>query len=122
MPMPTARLIEETSRSAAIRLSVGNSTVATATLNSPCGSMYTRNALSIARGRFVRDERPKHRVDQLVEVHDAKTIVTGSISVKTRLMRGSCQSICGCRRKSMRRVRRSHQQLHERGSQDRGRV
>ena len=41
---------ERASRLAAIRLSVGNSTVATATLNRPCGSMYTRNALSIARG------------------------------------------------------------------------
>ena len=39
MPMPTARRIAATSRLAAMRLSVGNSTVATATLNRPCGSM-----------------------------------------------------------------------------------
>ena len=39
MPIPTARLIADTSRPAAIRLRVGNRTVATATLKSPCGSM-----------------------------------------------------------------------------------
>ncbi len=39
MPMPIARRIGSTSLFAAMRLSVGNSTVATATLNSPWGSM-----------------------------------------------------------------------------------
>ena len=39
MPMPTARRIAPTSRREAIRLSVGKSTVATATLKIPCGSM-----------------------------------------------------------------------------------
>ena len=39
MPIPSALRIAVTSRREAIRLSVGNSTVATATLNRPCGSM-----------------------------------------------------------------------------------
>ena len=45
-------------------------------------------------------------------------IVTGSISMNTCLMRGSCQSIVICRRKSIRAERpERHQHLHERGHQ-----
>ena len=39
VPLPTARRIPPTSRLDANRLSVGNRTVATATLKMPCGSM-----------------------------------------------------------------------------------
>ncbi len=39
MPLPTVRRIAAASRLEAMRLSVGNSTVAIATLNMPCGSM-----------------------------------------------------------------------------------
>ena len=39
MPLPSVRRIPATSRRTAIRLRVGNSTVATATLNIPWGSM-----------------------------------------------------------------------------------
>jgi len=51
---------------------------------------------------FFGDQATESRVDELVEVDDPRPMVTGSMSVKTWRIRGSCQSMLNCRRKSIR--------------------
>ena len=70
MPVPTARRMPAASRRAAMRLRVGNRTVATATLNIPCGQHVDAERVVDRARRFVGDEAAEGRVDQLVEVDD----------------------------------------------------
>ena len=85
-----------------MRLSVGNRTVATATLKRPWGSMYTRKAFSIARGASSETRLPKPALMTWSRLTMPSPTATGSISMNTCLIRGSCQSICIRRRKSIR--------------------
>ncbi len=61
-----------------------------------------RNALSIARGASLLTSVPKAELMSWSRLTMPRPIVTGSISMKTCLMRGSRQSMWNARRKSIR--------------------
>ena len=83
------------SRRAASLDSDGKSTVAIATENIPCGSMYSRNALSIAAGaRFPSIRRDANNVSTTAfTLISPSPSVTGIISLKVCATAGSRQSI-----------------------------
>ncbi len=87
---------------AARRESVGKSTVVTATANTPCGSMYSRNALSIAAGASSGSSRrdAKSVSTRKFTLTSPMVSVTGSINTSTRLTAGSRQSMTTVRRPS----------------------
>ena len=91
------------SRREAMRLSAGNRTVATATLNRPCGSMYSRKALSIARGASADTSVPNSELMSWSRLTMPRPIMIGSISANTCLTRRSRQSNENLRSKCMRR-------------------
>ncbi len=81
------------SPAAANRESDGKSTVATATENSPCGSMYRRKAASIAAGARAGSSRfdANNVSTNALKLIRPRPIVTGSISTNTRFTAGSRQ-------------------------------
>ena len=90
---------------AANRASVGKSTVVTATAKIPCGSMYSRNALSIAAGASSgSSSRDANSVSTRKFTFTRPIVsVTGSIRTSTRLTAGSRQSMTIVSRPSSRR-------------------
>ena len=104
-PPSSVRRSPAASPRAARRASIGKRTVVTATAKMPCGSMYSRKALSIAAGASSgsRSRDAKSVSTRKFTLTSPMVRVTGSISASTRRTAGSRQSMTIVRLPSSRR-------------------
>jgi hypothetical protein len=87
-PRAMAERMPATSSRAARREIAGKSTVEIATLNTPCGSRYSRKAASIARGAWSLTSVAKIVSTVRFTLMSPSPSVTGSISTSTWRTRG----------------------------------
>ena len=123
VPVPVSARRPSVSPRMASRASAGNRTVATATLNIPCGSMYSRNAASIARGTASETVEPSAELMNRLKLMRPRLSVIGSISASTWRTRGSLEVDLQLEDEAEpAQHRQAHDELHERPGEHADRV